>query len=282
MFNNVRIIKVLSFILLLFILFQLVSIWWSTKWQKTLVPSHTQLTTQVTPAKKLPSVSVQSIVLPQVPKGTIAESSQAIETIPKPISPKKVLIHELKGDVSTPQKNKSENKTRTKAPNQKKSYADSKTSVASTEVMYNQLVANKLLNIELAWPNHSLAREKLFSYLYQCVGMKFAILDKTKLTVLMGSSHALHSEWLRVAQGELSSREGRLLTQHSLSGIPVRLFPKKIDWQFAHLLAQHLAGRNLTSFRAKYSLKPQGLFIKNIKVNGQMIKGSWQLITQQC
>lgn len=278
MFNNVRIIKVLSFILLLFILFQLVSIWWSTKWQKTLVPSHTQLTTQVTPAKKLPSVSVQSIVLPQVPKGTIAESSQAIETIPKPISPKKVLTHKLKGDVS---KN-TQNNTTTKTPKQKLSDDDSKTSVASTEAMYNKLVANKLLNIELAWPNNSLAREKLFSYLYQCVGMKFAVLDKTKLTVLMGSSHALHSEWLRVAQGELSSRERRLLTQHLLSGIPVRLFPKKIDWQFAHLLAQHLAGRNLTSFRAKYSLKPQGLFIDNIKVNGQLIKDSWHLVAQQC
>jgi len=263
MFNNVRIIKVLSFILLLFILFHVVNIWWSYQWQQAIAPSPEQFKKLTVPAKELPTVTVQSIALPQ---------------LPKPTSMKKLLTHASKPDVF----NSNIDKNKAKVPKPKLSDSNTKLPVASTEKMYNQLVDDKSLSIELAWPNHSLAREKMFRYLYQCVGMKFAVLDKTKLTVLMGSSHALHSEWLRVAQGELSSRERRLLTQHLLSGIPVRLFPKKIDWQFAHLLAQHLVGRNLTSFRAKYSLKPQGLFIDNIKVNGKLIKGSWHLVAQQC
>lgn len=263
MFNNVTILKTFFLVLLLLILFQVVNIWWSYQWQQAIAPSPNQLTKLTIPVKKSPTVTVQSIALPQVPK---------------PISMKKVLVPESKSDVF----NSNLDKNKAKAVKPKLPDSNSKVPVASTEKMYNQLVGDKSLSIELVWPNHSLAREKMFSYLYQCVGMKFGILDKTNLTVLMGSSHALHSEWLRVAQGELSSREGRLLTQHSLSGIPVRLFPKKIDWQFAQLLAQHLAGRPLSSFRAKYSLKPQGLFIENITMNGQQIKGSWQLIAQQC
>ena len=69
---------------------------------------------------------------------------------------------------------------------------------------------------------------------------------------------------MRVAQGTLAQREYQWLRQYQLSGTAVRLFPKKIDWQLANILAEQLDGKALHTFRANYRLKHNRLQLDNI------------------
>lgn len=174
-----------------------------------------------------------------------------------------------------------------------------------TAKVYHQLISDQSLSIEIAWPEQSSSREKLFKYLYQCVGVRFGVLNQHGVTLakqnsqqrysgnrasVQGKAEIQHSEWLRIAQGSLGVNEKKWLTQYKLSGTPIRLFPKNIDWQLAHLVANHLAGKLddqgkavvLKNLRAKYKLVGQRLMLDNININNERLNQSWLLVETSC
>jgi len=161
--------------------------------------------------------------------------------------------------------------------------------IKTVSAMYQQLISNDSINIEIAWPDNSTEREKLFSYLYQCIGMKFGVLSHQKVTLIKNNYQHIAdvhsnqpSEWLRIAQGQLARQEHHWLQQYYLSGIPVRLFPKTVDWQLARLLTSHLKKEPLRSLRARYMGLGDRLILTNISVNGQLLTNNWTLITKKC
>jgi hypothetical protein len=168
-----------------------------------------------------------------------------------------------------------------------------------TAKVYHQLISDQSLSIEIAWPEQIHSREKLFNYLYQCVGVRFGVLNQHGVTLAKQTSQqrytpitpkTKHSEWLRIAQGSLGSNEQKWLTQYKLSGTPIRLFPKNIDWQLAHLVAEHLGGKLdkqgkalvLKNLRAKYKLVGQRLMLDNININNEKLNQSWLLVETNC
>lgn len=151
-----------------------------------------------------------------------------------------------------------------------------------TTQMYQQLVSNPAIDIELAWPDNGAARARLFDYLYRCAGMQFGVMNGTSITVLNKQSYQPRSAWLRVAQGKLNTKEINWLRKSPLSGTPIRLFPKAIDWQLAQQIAQYLGNTKLQSLRARYGLNRQGLYLDDIWLNAQPISVSWQLSRGSC
>lgn len=152
----------------------------------------------------------------------------------------------------------------------------------STTQMYQQLISDSAIDIEIAWPDQVAARARLFDYLYRCAGMQIGVMNGSSITVVNKQSHQPRSAWLRVAQGQLNTQEIKWLRQSPLSGIPVRLFPKVIDWQLAQQIAQYLGNKKLQSFRARYGLNQQGLYLDDIWLNAKPISVSWQLNSISC
>lgn len=178
-------------------------------------------------------------------------------------------------------------------------------SVKATSTMYQQLISDRSIDIEIAWPNNAKERQNTFSFLYQCIGMKFGVLNKqangtnkvtlAKNTYHLNSKHlnnkhlnnnhfnATHtSDWLRIAQGELAMQEIQWLKQYSLSGTPVRLFPKSIDWQLASLLTKKLNNTPLIHFRARYKYQNNQLVLSNIVLNKLVVTNNWTLAKSDC
>jgi hypothetical protein len=169
--------------------------------------------------------------------------------------------------------------------------------INKVSAMYQQLTSDRSIDIEIAWPNNDAERQKTFSFLYQCLGMKFGVLNwpdtnQPKVT-LAKVGHAKNtttninsnnpvSDWLRIAQGQLAHQEQGWLKKYALSGTPVRLFPKAVDWQLAFLLTQQLHNAPLSSFRAQYKYTNQHLMLINIELNGKSLTNSWTLITRKC
>lgn len=184
-------------------------------------------------------------------------------------------------------------KTRRQAPREQQAppakqpvKPETKQSVSAT---YQQLILDSSINIELAWPNKASARQDLFAFLYQCVGMKFGVLNNQNVTLAKIPSPHVNaikkhqpSDWLRIAQGQLANQERHWLQQYNLSGTPVRLFPKEIDWQLAKLINHQLNGQPLTSLRAHYQHQNQRLILTNIRLNGQWLNKNWILIENKC
>lgn len=157
-----------------------------------------------------------------------------------------------------------------------------------TNQIYTQLSSDQSLSIEIAWPNNAVKRETLFTYLYQCVGMKFGVLSNQRVTLapqrnnFVANTQAQYSDWLRVAQGRLAQQEKNWLQQYNLVGTAVRLLPKSVDWQLAAFITQQLQNTPLKSLRANYKLAKTGLLLDNIYLNGKAIKNQWQLTQDSC
>jgi len=178
--------------------------------------------------------------------------------------------------------NKKPNKQRVKVLTKVKAEAD-----GSTVAIYQQLVSDNSISIELAWPNESSARQGLFTFLYQCIGMKFGVLNNQSVTLAKTFYQNVNdeqqpSEWLRIVQGPLASQERLWLQQYHLLGTPVRLFPKVVDWQLAKLIKNQLKGKPLKNLRAHYQYDHQRLMLINIRLNGQWLSKSWTLIENKC
>jgi len=246
-------IKITLILATTLMVFGLINLWMTSLWQKNIKPKYLKSVPQ-TPieviAKK--QIRLSAIALPPLPRKTQKEeANEKIET--------SLVIAAIDKSV--------------------KSKIIKKESTAN---MYKKLVMNSALNIEIAWPQNTTEREKLFNYLYQCAGMKFGVLQQQRVILVKDYHHQPHSEWLRVAQGALAQREYQWLRQYQLSGTAVRLFPKKIDWQLANILAEQLNGKALHTFRANYRLKHNRLQLDNIYLNGEKNNTNWILMQTHC
>jgi len=245
-------------------------------------------------ASLMKSMDFSQISLPELPKRVTVKSTEisADKAFRKDIYKKGMTANR------TQKNNVNLDNIDTSKPIQKKS---SQAIGEQTAHVYNQLISDQSLSIEIAWPEQSNRREKLFNYLYQCVGMRFGVLNQQGVTLAKRSDQknnsvyrrgqkVQHSEWLRIAQGSLGYNENKWLTQYQLSGTPIRLFPKQLDWQLARLVAEYLSGKidnkgnplKLTSLRAKYKLKGQRLVLVKISINNKSLNQQWLLVEMNC
>ena len=123
--------------------------------------------------------------------------------------------------------------------------------------------------------------------MYQCAGVQFAVLSgkvitKAGHTKFNQSISNDYSDWVRVAQGSLSRKEHNWLNAYALTGTPIRLFPRHIDWRLAQHLAQALKGHTLTNFRASYQVTNQSLQLIHIHINKQRLTDTWILYQGKC
>jgi hypothetical protein len=256
---TIKITSILTITLMMFL--WLINLWITSLWQQNIqaksLKSPPQMQIEIPPKKQ---IALSFIALPAVPQKTLVkeEDNKGNEG-----ANNKGRIISVKTPITKPVKSKESN-------------------IVSTANMYQKLVTDNSINVEIAWPHNSTDREKLFNYLYQCAGMKFGVLQQQRVTLVKDYHHQPHSEWLRVAQGKLAKREYKWMRQYQLSGTAVRLFPKKIDWQLANIIAQQLNGKTLNSFRANYRLNHHSLQLENVYLNDEKNDANWLLMQTPC
>ncbi|MFT7005661.1 MAG: hypothetical protein ACJAXJ_000160 [Colwellia sp.] len=280
--NTSYLYKFIALALTILIIYWLISIWNINIWQQILL----EKTTKNQPSKALKqtinnkgrSLVFANVDLPELPK-------KAIDLIKKNAGSPQSSIKKTKQPLTDKQPILSNKKANNKSEKQ----VINAVNKDSTSAIYQQLISDNSISIELAWPNESSARQGLFTFLYQCIGMKFGVLNNKKVTLaktfyqnVNANDEQQPSEWLRIAQGQLASQERLWLQQYHLSGTPVRLFPKVVDWQLAKLINNQLSGKPLKSLRAFYKYDHQRLMLNNIRLNGQWLSKNWILTENKC
>jgi hypothetical protein len=149
------------------------------------------------------------------------------------------------------------------------------------EQVYKQL-SDQGIDIQIAWPQQVHQQQGASDFMYQCAGMQFAMLNSNKITKVNQFALSDYSDWIRVAQGNLSKKEQHWITAYSLAGTPIRLFPRNIDLRLAEHLANALKGAPLVNLRANYQVSNQRLYLTKIQLNNQAIKTSWELYISEC
>jgi hypothetical protein len=149
------------------------------------------------------------------------------------------------------------------------------------EQVYKQL-SDQGIDIQIAWPQQVHQQQGASDFMYQCAGMQFAMLNSNKITKVNQFALSDYSDWIRVAQGNLSKKEQHWITAYSLAGTPIRLFPRNIDLRLAEHLANALKGAPLVNLRANYQVSNQRLYLTKIQLNNQAIKTSWELYIGEC
>lgn len=207
--------------------------------------------------------------------------------LPRP--PKLHILHEQSSILET--NNELKNKHAEKTPHLEqvtKKSLESKAKHTTSEI-YQQITSDKNTDIQIAWPRARGERNRLFEFLYQCAGMKFGTLDNELVTLApspgvnaMNQSAAPHSDWLRIAQGELAPQEIYWLNKHKLQGLPVRLLPRSIDWQLAQYVRYELGNSELSQFRASYKFSRNSLSLSDIELNGKRLNSQWLITTRRC
>lgn len=263
--------SVVTFLLVVLLLW-LADYWLASHWQQaishselstlpvakeTKAPPHTQISVkspmQLLPEQQMENITISDVALPPVP---------ALET-------KVSLKQQASVTIKDPEK-------------VRKSGKSVLTEQRLTSQVYEKLVSDNSIDIEIAWPNNIKKRDAIFDYLYRCVGMQFGVMDKVTIRVIGNTKGLQRSAWLRVAQGELNKQEISWLQQSMQEGIPVRLFPKVVDWQLSKNIADYLGSKALHSLRAQYGLNQQGLYVHNIRINEQFVSGIWGLSSSKC
>jgi hypothetical protein len=284
--NTSYLYKFIALVLTTLIIYWLISIWNITIWQQVLL----EKTTENQPSKALKqtinnkgkSLVFANIDLPELPK-------KVIDLIKKNAASPQSSIKKTKQPLTDKQPILSNKQATKKANNKSEKQVINAVNKDSTSAIYQQLISDNSINIELAWPNESSARQGLFTFLYQCLGMKFGVLNNKKVTLaktfyqnVNANDEQQPSEWLRIAQGQLASQERLWLQQYHLSGTPVRLFPKVLDWQLAKFINIQLNGKPLKSLQAFYKYDHQRLMLNNIRLNGQWLSAEWTLTENKC
>jgi hypothetical protein len=208
------------------------------------------------------SVPIEQLSLPPLP----ILASKLIS----PQQDKKAYQREAERESTTPQvANKQPSKNETAANQQQ------------AEHSYQQLTQLGV-DVQLAWPQLARERQTLFDFMYQCVGIQFAVLNEHKITQINQSPVSNFSDWIRVAQGSLSNKEQNWLNAFALAGTPIRLFPRDIDMQLAKHIAKALKGAPLKTLKANYQYGNGTLFLTNIVLNKQSLSGNWPLYKDEC
>jgi hypothetical protein len=149
------------------------------------------------------------------------------------------------------------------------------------EQVYKQL-SEQTVDIQIAWPQQIHQQQGALGFMYQCAGMQFAMLNGNKITKVNQFALSDYSGWIRVAQGNLSKKEHHWIAAYSLTGTPIRLFPRNIDLRLAQHLANALKGAPLVNLRANYQVSNQRLYLTKIQLNNQAIKSNWELYLGEC
>jgi len=273
---------------LLIATWQLISYWQINHWQHTLLEKLNSIkviekkSVKIVAEASLKSMKELSLIqvdLPSLPSNKLTGEENNTKKIAKP----QVSAAQVRQDTLTKQAKQSmQNKQSIENQN--------------TSAMYQRLISDSSIDIEIAWPDNNADRQKIFTYLYQCLGLKFGVLNRNKegQTQITLATHSYQemamntldadktSDWLRIAQGQLASQELHWLQQYALSGTAVRLFPKIIDWQLARLLAQQLKSAPLTSFRARYYHLGERFMLTNIRLNERLLANNWTLVSKRC
>lgn len=148
--------------------------------------------------------------------------------------------------------------------------------------IYEQILTDNGLDLQIALPPNAGQREHLLNYLYRCAGGQFAVLQHQQLRYLSPKRYPAVSRWLRVVNGALSTQEQQWLKKQS--GTPVRVFPQSMDMRLAAYIAKNLSATPLHALRARYQLNANGLVLTHISLNQQAIAGTWLLFNKsaQC
>lgn len=149
------------------------------------------------------------------------------------------------------------------------------------EQVYKQL-SDQGIDIQIAWPQQIHQQQGALDFMYQCAGMQFAMLNGNNITKVNQLKLSDYSGWIRVAQGDLSKKEHHWIAAYSLTGTPIRLFPRNIDLRLAQHLANALKGAPLVNLRANYQVSNQRLYLTKIQLNNQVITASWTLYQGEC
>jgi len=160
-------------------------------------------------------------------------------------------------------------------------------SAEQTHKTFAQLASLKSQYLTFELPNNTPQRQQFLRHMYQCENMQFGAIvtdvnGQKSLMPLIKKPNQQSSELLRLAHGGLSRDELNRLRAYAPTGTAVRMFPKHIDLQLSRYIKSHLAQTDLTQFSARYSLKPSGLYLVDILVNGHAINSTWQLSNKVC
>jgi len=313
--HQTPLLAIFTSLIVLVVAWQLINFWQFSRWQQALLEKVSVIELKELKEQKqtkninnqIKALSFVQVDLPSLPSASPGSSLGSPSSNSSPTaeqqSNKSHEQHAITSQVSTSHANTTQatqNKPVAYAKRDEDIIKVSSHAESKVSAMYQQLISDNTLDIEIAWPNNTLERQNTFSFLYQCLGMKFGVLNwpksnQPKVTLAKASyqnssnfskmksdNSNQASDWLRIAQGQLASQERHWLKQYNLSGTPVRLFPKVIDWQLASLLTQQLNNVPLTSFRARYKYANNHLMLTNIRLNGNMLSKNWTLITSSC
>lgn len=143
----------------------------------------------------------------------------------------------------------------------------------TVKTVYQQLLSDPNLDLQIALPATTNERNALLHYLYQCAGVQFALLKNQQLRYLSPKRWVAVSPWLRITRGALSPQERAWLG--TKQGDTVRIFPQAIDQTLAYFIASALQQQKLSAFRASYQLTTLGLSLHNVRLNHSAIKEPW-------
>ncbi|WP_339721940.1 hypothetical protein [uncultured Paraglaciecola sp.] len=202
-------------------------------------------------------------------------SNIVIEQLTLPPVPKAL----AKAQTTTTTKSKAEEQP--PEPKNEKVTQSPTTNQQQVQQVYQQL-SDQGVDIQIAWPQNMSINRAALDFMYQCAGMQFAVLMDNNITKVNQFSLSNYSDWIRVAQGNLSQKEQHWLTAYALTGTPIRLFPREIDLRLAQHLTVALRGAPLVNLRANYQVTDQTLLLNNIQLNQQTVKGSWPLYRGKC
>ena len=168
-------------------------------------------------------------------------------------------------------------------------------SLSSGRALLRILEHGKGPEIDIAWPNHQAARDKLFRLLRRCYGMHVAVMSRDNILYRLsdpaGQPWQLNmdrlSGFIRLIGGKISNSERQLIRRlkrlhYSIKmPTPVRLFPRNFDGALLGGLSKFLTKNkaSLRSISAQYQSDGHKLWVEDIRVNGKPIEGLVDLTT---
>ncbi|GEM_PF-6077223 len=136
------------------------------------------------------------------------------------------------------------------------------------------------INMTITMPSDRRQFNSIGRYLYQCVNIGFAHLQKSEETDSIKVIHDTkyqNSSIFRSTQNALFSNEKHWQRIHGADKQYLRIYPVWFDQNLLLYVNQNLKGEALRSLSATYILSNQLLQLKDIKLNGQTLPQVWTL-----
>jgi hypothetical protein len=141
-------------------------------------------------------------------------------------------------------------------------------------------------SIEIAWPDHSVARAKLYALLKRCHGLRTVLLrdQEILMSARAGATETFdgdrHSGFIRAIQGPSPGRERviikKLRARHGARNTtPVRLLSRRFDARLLGGLSR-LTGsdyRGAKAVTARYAVAGERVMVQGLSIDGKRIAG---------